>query len=171
MEAWDAICARRDVREFADRPIPESDLERILEAGRRSPSAMNSQPWNFVVCRDRETLRRLADACGAAHHVATCAAAVALVAPERDSEEGRWWVQYDLGQVTMSMMIAATALGIGSSHAGVQEKQAVVRLLGIPEGLFCRHVIAFGYPKTGNLRPIANPKRRPLSDIVHFERW
>lgn len=60
MDTWDAIRARRNVRSYTDQPIPREDLERILEAGRRAPSAGNRQPWNFVVVTDREQLRELA---------------------------------------------------------------------------------------------------------------
>ena len=56
METWDAITARRNVRDFDDRPLPRELLERILEAGRRAPSAQNWQPWDFVVVTDREQL-------------------------------------------------------------------------------------------------------------------
>ena len=57
VNAWDAIRARRNIRTYADRPIPRKDLDRILEAARRTPSSMNEQPWDFVLCTERETLR------------------------------------------------------------------------------------------------------------------
>ena len=56
METWDAIRARRNVRRYTDQPIGEADLNRILEAGRRSPSASNRQKWDFVVITDRQQL-------------------------------------------------------------------------------------------------------------------
>ena len=59
METWDAITARRSVRQYLDRPIPEDDLARILEAGRRSPSSMNQQRWDFVIVTGRDRLRQL----------------------------------------------------------------------------------------------------------------
>ena len=61
METWDAIRARRNVRKYEDRPIEHDDLERILEAARRTPSSMNEQPWDFVLCTERATLQRLAE--------------------------------------------------------------------------------------------------------------
>jgi len=60
METWDAIRARRNVRQYTDQPIAHEDLERICEAGRRSPSAGNWQPWNFIVVTDRAQLIELA---------------------------------------------------------------------------------------------------------------
>ena len=79
MEAWDAIRARRNVRQFADRPLPAADLDRILEAGRRAPSSRNWQPWDFVVVTDRRQLEELAKVWRGADHVARAAAAIACL--------------------------------------------------------------------------------------------
>ena len=74
MQTWAAITSRRNVRSFADRPIPGADLDRILEAGRRSPSSQNWQPWDFIIVTDREQLRALAALWRGASHVAESAA-------------------------------------------------------------------------------------------------
>lgn len=171
METWDAIRARRNVREYTDREIARGDLERILEAGRRAPSSMNWQPWDFVVVTEREQLRKLSEVWKGAGHVATAAATVALVAriPEDDAH-GRW-VQYDLGQATANMMLAATDLGIGSGHSAVGDQAAAQRVLGFPEGYFCVYLIAFGYPSGRPLRPIERPDRRSIDDVVHWDHW
>ncbi len=60
MTAWDAIRSRRNIRAFDGRPIPAADLDQILEAGRRSPSSQNWQPWDFIVVTDRPQLTELA---------------------------------------------------------------------------------------------------------------
>src|ERR1044071_287601 len=93
METWDAITSRRNVRSFEDRAIPDADLDRIREAGRRTPSSRNWQPWDFVVVTDREQLRRLAGVWQFGAHIADAAAAIALIVPagldgrERDAAE------------------------------------------------------------------------------------
>ena len=80
METWDAVRARRNVRQYTDQPIPREDLERILEAGRRSPSGSNWQPWTFVVVTDRDQLVELAKAWPrGGGHIAQSAATIALV--------------------------------------------------------------------------------------------
>ena len=79
MQTWDAITSRRNVRSFADRPIPAADLDRILEAGRRAPSSQNWQPWDFIIVTDREQLRVLAKVWRGAGHVATSAATIAVI--------------------------------------------------------------------------------------------
>lgn len=171
MNAWDAVRARRDVRDFEDRPIPDEDLDRILEAGRRSPSSTNQQAWDFVIVTERERLRELAGVWRYARHVASSAATVALVMPASADAESRETFQYDLGQVTISMMVAAADLGIGSGHASVGDQALARRLLGLPEDRECAWLIAFGYPAHRPLHPMARPNRRPFDDVVHRDRW
>lgn len=167
METWDAIRARRNVRAYEDRAIPAGVLDRVLEAGRRAPSSRNRQRWDFVVCTDRAQLRELAEVWRGAGHVAEAAATVGLVTVAA----GDWSVAYDLGQVTMSMMLAAADLGIGSGHAAVRDQELARRLLGLPGDRQLAWMIAFGYPADRPLRPIDRPNRRPFDDVVHRGRW
>jgi nitroreductase len=171
METWEALRARRNVRRYEDRPIPAGELDRILEAGRRSPSSTNRQRWDFVVCTDREQLRELSKVWRGAQHVATSAATVALLAPETDDLRTRASIEYDLGQVTMSMMLAAADLGIGSGHAAVTDQDLARRILGHPQDRRCAWLIALGFPADRPLAPIGRPDRRPFDDVVHRGRW
>jgi nitroreductase len=171
METWDAIRSRRNVRSYSQEAIAPQDLDRILEAARRTPSAGNQQAWDFVVCTDREQLTQLARVWQAARHVASSAATIALVAPRSDDAQMRDLVQFDLGQATMSIMLAAADLGIGSAHAGVHDQELARRLLGFPEDRFCPLLITLGVPTDRPLAPIQRPNRRPFDDVVHRGRW
>jgi nitroreductase len=167
METWDALTSRRNVRSFADRPIPGDELDRILEAGRRAPSSRNSQPWDFVVVTDRGQLTELAKVWRGAGHVAESAATVALVVKSEDRQRAN----YDLGQATMAMMVAAADLGVGSGHSAVDDQDRARRVLGFPEDHEAAYLIDFGYPADRPLRPITNPDRRAFDDVVHRGRW
>jgi nitroreductase len=171
METWDAIRSRRNVREFADRPVAREDLDRILEAGRRAPSAKNWQTWDFVLVTKPETLAELAGVWQGAWHVAKAPAAIALVAPILDEERRRNLLQYDLGQATMSMLLAAADLGIGTGHASVQDQELARSILGVPGDHFCAYLISVGYPADRPLTPSWRPTRRPFEEVVHRERW
>jgi nitroreductase len=100
VDTWDSIRARRNVRQYTDQPIARADLERILEAGRRSPSAANWQPWDFVVVTDRIMLQALSKVAPGAGHVAGSAATIALVGRSPDDAHWRDLLHYDLGQST-----------------------------------------------------------------------
>ena len=169
MQTWEAITSRRNVRSFADRPIPAADLDRILEAGRRSPSSQNWQPWDFVLVTDRAQLTELAKVWRGAGHVAHSAATIVVVGPAADNPFRR--AQLDLGQATMQMMLAAADLGIGSCHAGIADLPRVRELLGIPDDRDWALLISLGYPANRPLTPIKNPDRRPFDDVVHRGHW
>jgi len=169
MQTQDAITSRRNVREFTDQPIRPEDLDQILEAGRRSPSSQNWQPWDFVVVTDRAQLRELSQVFYGAHHVASSAATIAVVAPAADNEFRR--AQFDLGQATMSMTLAAADLGIGSCHAGVADLELARRILGLPADREWVLLLSLGYPADRPLAPVRNPKRRPFGEVVHRGRW
>ena len=171
METWDAIRSRRNVRQFTDQPIDRADLEHILEAGRRTPSAGNWQPWHFVVVADRERLVDLSGVWRGAGHVARSAATVAFVAQDPEDDRQKGWLQYDCGQATAQMMIAAADLGIGAGHAAVDDQAHARKVLGFPEGFSCLYLMALGYPADRPLRPIARPDRRALEDVAHWDRW
>jgi nitroreductase len=171
METWDAIRARRNVRQYTDKPIARDDLERILDAGRRTPSASNWQPWNFVVVVDRGQLAELSTVWRAAGHVARSAATIAIVAQNPEDDRQRDLLMYDLGQATANIMLAAADLGIGSGHSAVADQQKAQQVLGFPDGHQCLYLVALGYPADRPLRPLARPDRRSLDEVVHWERW
>ncbi len=171
METWDAIRSRRNVRSFDGKPVPDRDLDQVLEAGRRAPSSQNWQPWDFIVITKRSELRELATVWRGAGHVAEAAAAVALIAPVTSDERRAAACQYDLGQATVSMMIAAADLGIGSCHAGVGDQEHARRLLRFPQDRRCAYLISFGYPLARPLAPVLKPDRRPFAEMVHREHW
>jgi nitroreductase len=172
METWDALRARRNVRQYDDRPIARDHLERILEAGRRAPSASNWQPWNFVVVTDRDQLVELAKAWPTGGtHIGRSAATIAIVAATPEDERKRELLQYDVGQATANMMVTAADLGIGSGHSAVSDQEQARRVLGFPAGYFAAYLIGLGYPADRPLLPIVNPDRRPFDEVVHWGRW
>jgi nitroreductase len=169
METWNAITSRRNVRSFANRPISAEDLDQILEAARRAPSSRNTQPWDFVLVTDRAELEQLSKVWVGAGHVAGSAATIALIVDDDDETAKR--VQFDLGQATMNIMLAAADVGIGSGHSSVGEQDLARQLLRLPAGKSCAFLISLGYPADRPLAPIKNPDRRPFDEVVHRGHW
>lgn len=158
----EAIQRKRAVRVYTADPIPEPVVDAILNAGRRAQSSKNSQPWTFILVRDRERLRQLSTAGNYAAHIANAAFAVVLV-----SAAG---TEFDLGQAAAYMQLSATSAGVGSCITTLQNEAAVQAILGVPSELTCRWSIAFGYPA----EPPAAPKpggRKPLDQVVRRERY
>jgi nitroreductase len=172
METWDAIRARRNVRVFAERPVADADLDRILEAGRRAPSSRNWQPWDFVLVTDRVQLTELANVWRGAAHVAGAAGAIVCLGPVLPDDDHRHnWLHYDHGQATMSMALAAADLGIASSHAAVADQDLARSLLGFPDDRFAVSLLSLGHPADRPLVPLRRPDRRPFDEVVHRGRW
>jgi nitroreductase len=171
VETWDAIRARRNVRAYTDQPIDPADLDRILEAGWRSPSASNRQKWDFVVVTDEHQLAELGTVWQGARHIPGSQATIVLVVPDPEAERYLTIDRYDLGQATYAMMVAAADLGIGSGHSSVGDQDAARRILGFPEGHNAVAMIGLGYPADRPLAPIRKPDRRPFDEVVHRGRW
>jgi len=163
MKVSDAIRTLHAVRRFTDRPIAEEDIRAILNAGRRAQSSKNSQPWTFIAIRDRETLQRLSECGTYAGHLADAALAVALVSAEK--------TDFDLGQAAAFMELAAWERGIGSCLAAMWEPDKAKGVLGIPAEQHFWIAISFGYPADEQRPGIAKGGRRPLADVVHWDRW
>ena len=111
MNTIEAIKTKRAIRNFETKEIPEDTISDIVDAGRLSQSAKNSQPWNFIVIRNKERLLALSELGHFAGHIAGAAAAVAIVTPPA---EERFSILFDAGQSAAYMQLAAWELGIGS---------------------------------------------------------
>jgi nitroreductase len=164
MDVDEAIRTQRSVRTFTDAPISDEDLRAILNAGRRAQSSRNSQPWTFVVVRDRETLRALAECGRYSDHLASAALVVALVAPKP--------ADFDLGQAAAMLQLAAHARGIGSCIGSMWEQDRAKAILGIPRDHRFEQAISFGWPAGDDVdRPPKRGGRRSLDEVVRRERW
>lgn len=147
-------------------------MERIVDAGRRAPSSKNDQPWEFVVVTERDLLVRLSEVGDYADHLAGATAAVALITAEAQPLALTADL-YDLGHATQNMMLAALELGIGSVHAAVYHQEMVRETLELPRDRRCDYLVSLGYPASDGLldRPRRKVPRRPLSELLHRERW
>ena len=83
----------------------------------------------------------------------------------------QWCDQYDVGQATMAMMIAATDLGIGTGHSSVGDPDKARAILGVPDDYQVAYLLGIGYPADRPLKPIRKPNRRPFDEVVHHGHW
>lgn len=157
----------RAVRSFRTDPVPQEVVDDILNVARWSGSAGNSQPWEILVIRDRDTLRSLASVEGYAGHLAKAPLGIVLVmAGEREVRE-----TYDEGRLAERIMLAAHAHGVGSSIGWLagSGRDAAKEILGIPQEKLVRTTISLGYPDDSRSR--SGQARKPLDEIVHEERY
>lgn len=170
MDVWDAIRTKRAVRKFTDQPLSDDVAERILDAGRRSQSSKNTQPWHFIAIRDRATLEALSKTGDWMGHVAGAAMCVAIVTAA--PSDGYAKIMFDCGQAATYMQLAAQGMGIGSCLGSVYQPERARALLGYPPDMHVAFVISFGYPAPDPQRQGAGKAgRRVFEEVVHWERW
>ncbi|MGI6251261.1 MAG: nitroreductase family protein [Anaerolineaceae bacterium] len=164
------ITRRRSVRRFTEQGIADEQIELLLKAAMAAPSAMNIQPWEFVVVRDQEGLERLRTATTFSRIKAPCAIVVCgqLNTLKRPVAE-RFWVQ-DCSAATENLLLMAANIGLGAVWCGVHpirlHQNAVKKVLALPGGITPLNVIYIGVP--AELPP---PATKYKAEKVHREKY
>ncbi|EFH81786.1 nitroreductase family protein [Ktedonobacter racemifer] len=135
------IRTQRATRQYSQQAVSEEDIRTILNAGRRAQSSNNTQPWQFIVVRDREILKQLAEGGKYTAHVPHAAFAIALVASSKTGS-----ADFDLGQAAAYLQLAAWDLGIGSCITWMHYPEKAKEALHVPTDLEFHIVLSFGYP-------------------------
>ena len=162
----DGILSRLSVRKFTGESVKEQDLDLILRAAMAAPSAMNIQPWEFIVVTDKEILNNLCKALPYAKMLDKAGAAIIVCG---DSKEGNWVV--DCAAATENILLAAHALGYGAVWTAVYKYESriepVRRECNIPKDIIPLNVIPIGIPLEKYKKPIDKFKK----DKIHKNIW
>jgi nitroreductase len=153
MDLFEAVEKRRSIRKFKTDPVPVEDLKKILEAGRLAPSGGNHQPWSFVVVRDSETKKALANAANLQRFIAD--AGIVLVALG-DPSVSRSLHRQDPMIAIEHMVLAATALGYGTCWIGAFNEDEVKKIVKVPENLVVIALLPIGVPDE---KPLPRPRK------------
>jgi nitroreductase len=165
MNVHDAIKTRRAVRLFSDQPVSDEIIQIILDAGRRSQSSKNTQPWQFIAIHKRETLVALSKLGDFAGHMAGANFGVVLIG---NSETPG--IAFDIGQAAALMQLAAWEQGVGSCIASIYQPDEAKALLNIPADKYVRYALSFGYPAPEH-KPAKLGGRKELDEVVRWETW
>jgi len=165
----ETIRERRSIRKYEDRPVPREVIEELLSAAVMSPSAMNRQPWEFIVVTDHKVIRELSDrvkrrlgALGYLQRFAEMLSSredlvfhgapllVIVTAPRRSPWQGVNMVLLDCAILSQTMFLAAHSLGLGSCFIGfafcLNEDPETLKMLGVPKDRVIAAPLIFGYP-------------------------
>lgn len=165
MTVLEVIKKHHAVRQFSSQPVADDVLLAILDAGRRSQSSKNTQPWQFIVVTDRALLEAMSKMGNFAGHLAGAAFAVLLVGLNENN-----WNSFDLGQAAAYLQLAADELGVGSCIAAIYYPEQVKELLNIPaeRSAFC--AISFGYAAPEH-KPAQMGGRKPVEEVAYWNTW
>lgn len=180
--ALDVIMSRTSIRSFTGDPVPQDQLETILKAGMAAPTAMNGQPWRFVVVTDKEKIANVFGA-GPRSGMFTTAGAVIVVcgqttsmgrpfgqpdAPEQEMPNMFWFE--DCSAAAENILLAAHALGLGAvwtaGYPAEERIAPVAAALGLPENVKPLCIIPVGVPAED---PAPKDKWKP--EFIHWEQW
>lgn len=168
----DNIMTRTSVRQFTGQAVGRDTLETLVKAGMAAPTAVNAQPWAFVVVTEREVLDSL-DAVHPYSHLKNAGAAIIVCGDMEKALEGvnqAYWIQ-DCSAATENILLAAHAYGLGAVWCGVypnpERIPSVKRVLGLPDAIMPLNVVTIGYPEN----PDQQPKDKWNPERVHFNRW
>ena len=169
MNVYEAIKTRRSVRAYQDKPVPEDVLTRILDSGRMAPSGGNRQPWKFVVVKDSQTRKKLAQAANNQHFVGEAPVIIAAVGlnPDKIMSCGIPADPVDVAIAIDHMTLAAVEEGLGTCWIGAFSQEKVCEILQVPSTFKVIELLTLGYP-ADSLHPKV---RRSLEEIVCHEKF
>jgi nitroreductase len=163
MDAIEAMKSRRSVRAFKPDPIPETIIEEIIDCGRMAASAINIQPWTFVVVTNADMRRRIAYTTDYGAFIAMAPVCVAVLC--RDT---KYYLE-DGCAATENILVAARAMGLGACWVAGDKKEyapVICEMLGAPRGYKLVSLVAMGVPTE-----TPEAVKRPLSEVLHWEHF
>jgi len=179
MDVMEAIRTRRSIRKYRPDPVPEEELQSVLEALRWSPSWANTQCWEIVVVKDPKVKTELAATLPKGNPAASSMvnAPVVLVLCGIKGLSGYYkgqaatgkgdWLMFDLGMAMQNLCLAAQAQGLGTVVVGMFEHRKASEILKIPQNIELIAMTPLGYPET----PGRAPRRKEVSLFVSYEKF
>lgn len=141
---FDVIFKRRSIRRYKDKEVEQEKITKLLKAGMAAPSTCNLQVWEFIVVTEKEILSQLKNATDQGDYNAPMAMVICANTVNVPWDDEDWKI--DCSAAVENMMIAASAMGLGSIWIGSHDEAAFRKLLNIPDNIFVMNVVYFGYP-------------------------
>jgi len=170
-DTFSVIHSRKSVRSFTGAPVSKADLNKIIRAGMAAPTAVNMQPWSFVVVTDRKKVDELAAGLPYARMLFKAGAAIIVCTePDKAYEKNKDLAVIDASLAGENILLAIEALGLGGVWTAAypyEDRMAHARnVLGIPQEVIPLNVIPVGIPTEASI-----PKDKYKKEKIHWEQW
>lgn len=169
MELFNALLNRRSIRRYTSEKIKHATLEKIIEYGMFAPSAVNKQPWHFIIFENTDTINQIIDVHPNASMLKQASAGI-LICFDTDLQHDEGYGPIDCSAATQNMLLAAHGLGLGACWIGIYPRKnrisALHKVFKLPEHVIPFAVISVGYPNEEKNRPERFTKKG-----IHFEKW
>ncbi|MBK5253339.1 MAG: nitroreductase family protein [Peptostreptococcaceae bacterium] len=165
----DAILNRKSIRKYKDIKVSDEIIEELLRAGMQAPSAVNEQPWEFVVLRDKEIVKKITKVNPYSQMLLNTDVAIVVCGNvEKEIVKGLW-VQ-DCSAATENILLAAEDKGLGAVWLGIypldDRVNAIKELLNLPDFIIPLSIVPVGYPDEQR-----EPTDRFNKTRIHYDKW
>jgi nitroreductase len=172
LDIFEIFTKRKSTRAYHNSPVSEEDLFKVLNAGRLAPSAGNVQPWHFIVVKNRETLNRIAKGCRYGKFLLE--SPIVIIACGNKKTSPRWYT-IDTSLALEHIVLAATAIGLGTCWIGMFNQENIRELTGLPKDFEIVALLALGHPRKktdvwAKILHVLRPRKR-LNDITSLESY
>ena len=163
------IISRRSIRKYTEQVVSEENVNTIIKAGMYAPSAVNKQPWHFVVFKEQKTFEQITSLHPNGQMLAKASKAI-LVCGDKNLAHAEGYIPCDCSAATQNMLLTAHALGLGAVWIGIYPRDARIeglkKIFNLPEHIIPFSIISLGYPNETKDTP-----DRFKPDRIHYERW
>jgi nitroreductase len=169
MELFEALYNRRSIRKYKKQEIPKDLIKEILTAGMYAPSAVNKQPWEFIVLDDKEVFKKVIEIHPNSFMLEKCDKAI-LVCGDIEQAHAEGYLPVDCSAATQNILLAAHGKGLGACWIGIYPREERIKLLQelfkLPDNIVPFAMIALGYPDQSKEKP-----NRFHAEKIHWGKW
>lgn len=164
MDFLEVVTNRKSVREYSEKEVEKTLLEKIIDAGRLAATARNVQPWEFIITSQKEILKKICGMCPNGAFVKDAPHLIAVF-----SKDTKYYIE-DCSAATENMLLAIESLGLGGCWVAGDKKDyadTVRKIFNVPEGYKLVSMISVGYPK----KPQGPKAKKSVKEVLHWEKW
>ncbi len=169
MEVLDAILTRRSIRKYSNQPVTDDQIKVLLESAMYAPSAVNKQPWHFIVFRDKSVIKAVTEKHPNASMLTDASAGI-LVCWDENLQHDKGYGPVDCSAATQNILLATHSMGIGSVWVGIypreQRMEFISEIFKLPPNIKGFSIVSLGYPAETKMQP-----QRFNVHRIHYEKW
>lgn len=169
MDAIEAILTRRSIRKYKSKPIPEDVVAEVLKAAMHAPTAGNQRPWHFMIVTNHDLIDQIPVIHPYAEMVRIAPMVILVCGDLRLEKHVGYW-EHDCSAATLTMGLAAHALGLGACWLGIHPREdrvaGIREIFDLPKNVIPFSIVALGYPDE-----TPEEMNRYMPDRIHYEKW
>jgi nitroreductase len=169
MDIFDALLNRRSIRKYTNKKVSKEQIEIMIKSAMYAPSAVNKQPWHYIVFDDKEIIDKIVEVHPNGGMLKQASTGI-LICYDEHLQHDKGYGPVDCSAATQNMLLAAHGLGLGAVWVGIYPREnrieALHKLFGLPAHVIPFSVVSVGYPDEKRSMP-----DRFLPERIHWGKW